>query len=77
MTIIGKFKSEYFEAIEDGFRNLLSQKMGTSKSEIRYVICGRVVPAVFPYVATDRMYQIRISGEAFGEDNQISFPMLK
>ena len=32
---ICKFKSEYFEADEGGFYNLLSQKIGTTKAELR------------------------------------------
>ena len=36
---IGKFKSEYFDATEDGFHKLLYMKMGTSKADLRYVIC--------------------------------------
>ena len=77
MRGIGNFKAEDFEAGEDGFHNLLSQKMGTTKAELRYAIRNRFVPEVFPGVATEQMYQIRIYGEAFGEDNQIFFWMLK
>ena len=51
--------------------------MGMTKAELRYVICDRVVPAVFPDVSIELMYQIRISGEVFGEDNQTIFRMLK
>ena len=74
---IGKFKSEYFEAAEDYFHNLISQETGTTKSDIRYIICNRVVPEVFPDVATEPMYQIRFSGEYFGEDNHTVLQMLK
>ena len=66
---LGKSNEEEFKASNDGFYNLLSQKMGTTKADIRYVIRDRVVMKVLPDVATERMYQIRISGEAFGEDN--------
>ena len=58
---LGKFKVEYVEAADDGFQNLLSQKTVTTKAELRYVIRDRVVLAVIPNVATERMYQIRIS----------------
>ena len=74
---LGKFKAEYFEAAEDDFCNLLSQKMGTSNSKLRYVICDRVVTEVFPDVATERMYKIHLSKEAFGEDNRIFLQMLR
>ena len=66
---LGKSKEEEFIASDDSFYNLLSQKMGTTKADIRYVIRDRVVMKVFPDVAMERMYQIWISGEAFGEDN--------
>ena len=56
VSALGKFKVEDFEATDDGFYSLLSQKMGTDKAEIRYVIRDRVVPEVFPDVATERMY---------------------
>ena len=49
---IGKFKEECFEAAEDFFHNLLSQKTGKSKAKIRYVTHDRVVPEVFPDVST-------------------------
>ena len=74
---LGKFKSEDFEASEDCFHNLLYQKTGTTKADLRYVICNRVVPAVFLDVVTERMYQIRLSREAFGEDKRKIFWMLK
>ena len=74
---LGNLKSEYFEASEGGFHNLIYQKTGTTKVEIRYVIRNRVVPEVFPDVAMERMHQIRLSGEAFGEDNQTVLQMLK
>ena len=64
---IGKFKAEDFYSTEDSFYNLLSQKMVTTKAELGYVICDRVVLEVFPGVATERMYHIWIFGEAFGE----------
>ena len=63
---IVNFKAEYFEASEDCFHKLLSQKTGMTKAELRYVIRNRFVLAVPPDVATDRMYQIRVFGEAFG-----------
>ena len=66
---LGKFKAEKCETAEDGLHNLLSQKTNTTKSYLRYVICDRVVPAVFPDVATERMYQIRIYREEFGNNN--------
>ena len=69
MSGLGKFKAEDFEAAEDEFHNLLSQKRGKNNSELRYVIRDRVVPEVFLDVMKERMYQIRLSGEAFGEDN--------
>ena len=61
MSGLGKFKVEEFEASKDGSFNLFYQKMGTSKSNLRYVICDRVLMAVFPDVVTEGMYQIRIS----------------
>ena len=74
---LGKFKSEGFEADEVGFHNLISQKTGTTNAELRYVIPNRVIQEVSPDFATERMYQIRISGEAFGEDNRTFFRRLK
>ena len=65
MRSLGKLKSEDSEAAENGFHNLISQKMGTTKAEIRYVIRGRVVQSVCLDVVTERMYQIRITLEAF------------
>ena len=53
---ISKFKAEDFEAADDGFHNLLSHKKGTPKAKLRYIISDRFVPAVFPDVATERMY---------------------
>ena len=72
-----KSKTEDFEAAEYGFNNLLSQKMGTTKAELRHIIRNRVVPAVLPDVVTEGMYQIRLSREVFGEDNRKVFQMLK
>ena len=69
---LGKSKPEDFEAAEDGFHNLLSQETGTTKADH-----NKVVLEVFPDVAMERMYQIQLSGDAFGEDNQKSFRMLK
>ena len=77
VIIIVRFKAEWFEVAEDGFRNLLSQKKGIYKAELRYVIFDRVVPTMFPDVVTERMYQIRLTGEAFGEDNRKFFYMFK
>ena len=48
-----------------------------TKSYPRSFIHNRVVPEVLPDVVTERVYQIRISGEVFGEDNQTVFRMLK
>lgn len=70
MSVIGKFKAEDFETAEDGFRNLLSQKMSTAKAELRYVFHSRFVPEGFPDFITEHMYQIWISVEYFGEDNR-------
>ena len=53
---IGKLKAEYFEAAEDGFHNILYQKMGITKADLRYVIHNRVVLVVVPDVATEQMY---------------------
>ena len=39
---LGQIKVEDFEAVEDGFHNLLSHKMGTSKADLRHVIRDRV-----------------------------------
>ena len=72
-----KFKAEYFEADECGFHNLLSQKKGTSKAELRYVIRGRVTLAVLPYFVTEQMYQIWLTREAFGEYNWTVLHMLR
>ena len=77
MRGIGKFKVEYFDSAEDGFHNLLSQKMGKTKSDLRCVICNRVVTEVFPDVAMERMHQIRLSREAFCKDNHTVLRMLK
>ena len=77
MIGLGKLKVEYFEAAEDFFHNLLSQKRGKTKADLRYVIRVRVFLEMFPDVATERMYQIRISGEAFVEDKWTFFWMLK
>ena len=77
MRGIGKFKAEYFDSAEDGFHNLLSQKMGKTKSDLRCVICNRVVTEVFPDVAMERMHQIRLSREAFCKDNHTVLRMLK
>ena len=77
MIGLGKFKVEYFEAAGDFFHNLLSQKRGKTKADLRYVIRVRVFLEMFPDVATERMYQIRISGEAFVEDKWTFFWMLK
>ena len=74
---LGNFKAEDFEATEDGVHNLLSQKTGTTKAELKHVIWNRVVPEVLPDVTTERMYHIRISWEAFGEDNRIVLQILK
>ena len=51
-----KCKYEYFEADKDGFHNLLTQKMGTSKDNLMYAIRDRVFPVVFPDVATEQMF---------------------
>ena len=67
MNCRGKFKSEDFEVDEDSFINLLFQKTGMTKSELRDVICDRVVLEVFPDVANEWMFQIRIFTEAFGD----------
>ena len=53
---LGKFKAEDFEAAKDGFNNLLSYKLGTTKADLRYVIRNSIVLEVFPYVAMGRMY---------------------
>ena len=52
---LGKFKVDYFEVSEDGLHNLLSQKMGTTKADLRYIIRNRVVPAVIWVVETERV----------------------
>ena len=59
------------------FHNLLSQKTGMNEEELRYVIHDRVFPTVLPNVAAERTYQIRLYGEAFGEDNWTVFRMIK
>ena len=52
---LGKLKAEEFEAVDNGFHNPLSQKTGTTKAELRNIICDRVVLTVFLDVATERM----------------------
>ena len=74
---LGNFKAEEFEATEYGFHNLPSQKTRATNTDLRYVIHDSVVPVVLPDVATGRMYQIRITREAFREDNWKFFRMLK
>ena len=61
MSVLGNSKAEYFDSTEDGFHNLLSHKMGTSKADLRHVIRDRVVPEVFIDVAMEWMYQIRFT----------------
>ena len=77
MSGLVKFKAEDFEVDEDYFHKLLSQKTGTTKSELRYVIRDRVVLELFPDVATEQMYQICIYGKVFGEDNRQFFGFSK
>ena len=48
---LGKFKADYFDAAEDFLHNLLSQKTGTTKAELRYVIRNKSVLSVLPDVA--------------------------
>ena len=48
-----------------------------TKAELRYVIHNRVVLKVFPDIAAERMYQIRLYREAFREGNQKVFRLLK
>ena len=74
---LGNFKAEEFEAAGDGFHNLLYQKTGMTKADLRYIIYNRVVPEVFPDAATEQMYQIRIYGQAFGEVNRKCFRMIR
>ena len=47
-----------------------------TKGELRYIICNRVIPQVFPDVATELMNQILIYRYAFGEDNRTIFQIL-
>ena len=77
MSGLGEFKTEDFETVKDVFHNLLYQKTGVTKADLRYVIRNRFVLKVFLDVATEKMYQIRISGESFSEDNWTVFWMLK
>ena len=51
--------------------------MWMTKADLRYIIRNRVVLEVFPDVAMNRMYKIRLSVEAFGEDNWKFFYFLK
>ena len=74
---LGNFKAEDFEAADGGFLTYSIRRQGASKDKTRYIIHDRVVLAVFPDVATEGMYQIRNSGEAFGEDNLEFFWMFK
>ena len=77
MSGLGKFKVEDFETSEYVFCKLPSQNMETSKSKLRYIICGRVVPEVFSDITTDRMYHIWLSRKAFGEYNRTFLQIIK
>ena len=55
VTGLGKFKVEDFDVAEDGFNNLIYQKTGKTKADLRYIIRDRVVLEFFPNVSTERM----------------------
>ena len=74
---LAKFQPDEFDEHEDAFLNLLSQRIGSLRVPLRYVVRAQVTPTTFATENERRMYQIPLAGESYDDDNHRVYRLLK